>query len=124
MSEMIRDSRVLQKARQEVRQVYIGDAKLDRLKYLDMVIAESLRLHPPVPLLAPRENRDKKVKLNSYDVPVNTKVIVNAWMINRDPRYWTEAERFFPERFMDCSTDYKGTDFHFIPFGAGRRICP
>ncbi|CAI0433768.1 unnamed protein product [Linum tenue] len=107
MSEMINNSRVLQMAQEE-----------------DMVIAESLRLHPPGPLLLPRENGNQKVELSSYEVPINTKVIVNVWAINRDPRYWKEAERFLPERFMDYSIDYKGTDFQFIPFGAGRRMCP
>ncbi|CAI0439178.1 unnamed protein product [Linum tenue] len=146
ISEIMKNPRVLQKAQQEVRQVFgdeynnkFGEAGLDQLKYLDMVIAESLRLHPPVPLLVPRENKyqkppapllvprenvDQKVKLISYDVPINTSVIVNVWAINRDPRYWKEADRFIPERFMDCSIDHKGTDFHYIPFGAGRRMCP
>ncbi|CAI0433777.1 unnamed protein product [Linum tenue] len=131
MSEMINNSRVLQMAQEEVRQVYgddgqnhIDEASLDQLNYLDMVIAESLRLHPPGPLLLPRENGNQKVELSSYEVPINTKVIVNVWAINRDPRYWKEAERFLPERFMDYSIDYKGTDFQFIPFGAGRRMCP
>ncbi|CAI0433769.1 unnamed protein product [Linum tenue] len=124
MSEMINNSRVLQMAQEEVRQVYGDDASLDQLNYLDMVIAESLRLHPPGPLLLPRENGNQKVELSSYEVPINTKVIVNVWAINRDPRYWKEAERFLPERFMDYSIDYKGTDFQFIPFGAGRRMCP
>ncbi|CAI0375612.1 unnamed protein product [Linum tenue] len=129
ISEMIKNPRVLHKAQQEVRQVFdiknhFDEASLDHLKYLDMVIAESLRLHSPAPLVAPRENRDKKVQLNLYEVPVNTNVIVNAWAVNRDPRYWTEPEKFYPERFMNCSIDYQGNDFRFIPFGAGRRICP
>ncbi|CAI0439169.1 unnamed protein product [Linum tenue] len=132
MSEIINDPRILQMVQREVRQVFGSDGKkhfdeasLDQLNYLDMVIAESLRLHPPAPLLVPRENVDQKVKLISYDVPINTSVIVNVWAINRDPRYWKEdAERFFPERFIECTTDYKGNYFQFIPFGAGRRMCP
>ncbi|CAL1352720.1 unnamed protein product [Linum trigynum] len=130
MSEMIKNPGVLEKAQREVREVFgdgrnnnFNEARLHQLKYLDMVISESLRLHPPVPLLAPRENKDQKVELNSYDIPMNTYVIVNAWAINRDSRYWTEAERFYPERFIDCPIDYNGTNFHFIPFGAGRRMC-
>ncbi|CAI0439177.1 unnamed protein product [Linum tenue] len=108
MSEIINDPRILQMVQREVRQVFGSDGKkhfdeasLDQLNYLDMVIAESLRLHPPAPLLVPRENVDQKVKLISYDVPINTSVIVNVWAINRDPRYWKEADRFIPERFMD-----------------------
>ncbi|CAI0439165.1 unnamed protein product [Linum tenue] len=131
MSEIINDPRILQMVQREVRQVFGSDGKkhfdeasLDQLNYLDMVIAESLRLHPPAPLLVPRENVDQKVKLISYDVPINTSVIVNVWAINRDPRYWKEADRFIPERFMDCSIDHKGNYFQFIPFGAGRRMCP
>ncbi|CAI0439185.1 unnamed protein product [Linum tenue] len=88
-----------------------------------MVIYEVLRLHPPLPLLVPRENGEK-VELNGYDVAINTRVIVKAWAINRDPRYWVKQEKFYPERFLDCSTDYSGNYFQFIPFGAGRRICP
>ncbi|CAN0875271.1 Cytochrome P450 71D7 [Linum grandiflorum] len=128
MSEMIRQPRVLIVAQEEVRQVFgkngnVDEANLDQLKYLDMIIAETLRLHPPAPFLLPRESMEKVV-LNGCDIPIKTRVIVNAWAINRDSRYWTDAEKFFPERFRNCSTDYKGSDFQFIPFGAGRRICP
>ncbi|CAN1228767.1 Desmethyl-deoxy-podophyllotoxin synthase [Linum grandiflorum] len=120
MSEMIRHPRVLNKAQEEVRQVFgkNGDVKEDSLHQL-----KYLGLHPPIPLLAPREGREHVV-LNGRDIPTKTRVIVNAWAINRDPRYWEDAEKFYPERFVDCSTDYKGNDFQFIPFGAGRRMCP
>ena len=84
---------------------------------------ETLRLHAPVPLLIPREGGER-CKLNGYDIPIKTKLIVNAWAIGRDPKYWTEAEKFYPERFLASSIDYKGTNFEYIPFGAGKRICP
>nr|KJB13856.1 hypothetical protein B456_002G098100 [Gossypium raimondii] len=128
MSEMIKNPRILEKAQAEVRQVYdrtgdVNEADLHELKYLKLVMKETLRLHPPVPLLLPRESRER-CEINGYAIPAKTKVIVNAWAIGRDSNYWNEAERFYPERFIDSSVDYKGTNFEFIPFGAGRRICP
>ncbi|TYI96781.1 hypothetical protein E1A91_D01G097500v1 [Gossypium mustelinum] len=128
MSEMIKNPRILEKAQAEVRQVYdrtgdVNEADLHELKYLKLVMKETLRLHPPVPLLLPRESSER-CEINGYAIPAKTKVIVNAWAIGRDSNYWNEAERFYPERFIDSSVDYKGTNFEFIPFGAGRRICP
>ncbi|KAL7217805.1 hypothetical protein ACSBR2_011108 [Camellia fascicularis] len=87
------------------------------------VIKETLRLHPSAPLLVPRESSEQ-CTINGYDIPAKTKVIVNAWAIGQDPKYWNEAEKFDPERFLDSEIDFKGRDFEFIPFGAGRRICP
>ena len=84
---------------------------------------ETLRLHTPFPLLLPRECREM-CWIDGYEIPEKTRIIVNARAIGRDSDYWVEAERFYPERFLDSSIDYKGTDFGYIPFGAGRRICP
>ena len=128
MSEMLKNPRVMKKAQTEVRKIfkkkgYIDEADLDKLSYMKLVIKESMRLHPAAPLLLPRESGDK-CEINGYEIPVKSKVIVNAWAIGRDPETWIDAESFDPERFEDSSIDYKGTNFQYIPFGAGRRICP
>ncbi|KAL2339267.1 hypothetical protein Fmac_013713 [Flemingia macrophylla] len=128
MSEMMRNPRVREKAQTEIREKLRGketiqESNLGELSYLKAVIRETMRLHPPLPLLLPRECIEA-CKINGYDVPTKTKVIVNVWEIGRDPGHWHDAERFIPERFVGTSIDFKGTDFEYIPFGAGRRMCP
>ncbi|XP_020206095.1 cytochrome P450 71D10 [Cajanus cajan] len=128
MSEMIKNPNVMEKAQAEVRKVfgskgYVDEAELHQLVYLKSVIKETMRLHPPVPLLIPRINRER-CQINGYEIPAKTRVIINAWALGRNPKYWVDAESFQPERFLNSSIDFKGTNFEFIPFGAGRRICP
>lgn len=128
MAEMMKDPRVMKKVQVEVREVFnmkgrVDKVCMDELKYLKLVVKETLRLHPPAPLLLPRESREA-CEISGYHIPVKSKVIVNAWAIGRDSNHWSEAERFYPERFIDSSVDYKGNNFEYIPFGGGRRICP
>ncbi|WCJ40677.1 cytochrome P450 family 71 subfamily B polypeptide 23 [Euphorbia peplus] len=128
MSEMMKNPRVLKKAQDEVRHVFKGkkiirEEDVQNLSYVQLVLKETLRLHPAGPLLLPREST-KRCDIDGYEIPAKTKVIVNAWAIGRDPEAWEEADRFKPERFIDNAVDFKGMDFEFIPFGAGRRICP
>ncbi|CAJ1963561.1 unnamed protein product [Sphenostylis stenocarpa] len=128
MSELIRSPRAMEKAQAEVRRVYdskgyVDETELEQLVYLKSIIKEILRLHPPVPLLVPRESRER-CQINGYEIPSKTRVILNAWAIGRDPKYWSEADSFIPERFHNNSIDFRGTDFEYIPFGGGRRICP
>ncbi|GMN27667.1 hypothetical protein TIFTF001_001748 [Ficus carica] len=68
--------------------------------------------------------RIKRKEIFGYEVPGKTKVIVNVWAIGRDPDIWSNADCFQPERFIGSSSDFKGTNFEFLPFGAGRRMCP
>uniref|UniRef100_A0A2N9FRW8 Uncharacterized protein n=1 Tax=Fagus sylvatica TaxID=28930 RepID=A0A2N9FRW8_FAGSY len=90
---------------------------------VEWAMSEMLK-NPSVMEKAQAEVAPESCEINGYGIPAKTKVIVNAWAIGRDPSYWTEAESFYPERFLDSSVDYKGVSFEFIPFGAGRRICP
>lgn len=128
MAELIRKPKVMAKAHVEVRQAFQGkntiteDDGVNELTYLKMVIKESLRMHCPVPLLGPRKCRET-CKVMGYDIPKDTTVFVNAWAICRDPKYWDDAEEFQPERFENKSIDYKGSNFEFLPFGSGRRMC-
>ena len=128
MTEMLKNPRVMKEAQAEVRRVFdakgnVDETTIHELKYLKAVVKETLRLHPSAPLLLPRESRES-CEINGYEIPEKTRVIVNAWAIGRDPRYWSEAETFYPERFLNSSIDFRGTDFEYIPFGAGRRMCP
>nr|QNS29949.1 cytochrome P450 [Nothapodytes nimmoniana] len=129
ISEMLKNPSILRKAQDEVRQVfdgkgYVDDSELHQLKYMKLVIKETLRLHPPLPLLLPRESQDK-CEINGYQIPAKTKVLINAWAIGRDSNFWDDGECFKPERFLDSTIEFKGTNnFEYIPFGGGRRVCP
>ncbi|KAL6888402.1 hypothetical protein ACP4OV_009428 [Aristida adscensionis] len=128
ISELMRNPDVMKKAQAELRDNLNGKPKvteddLPQMKYLKLIIKETLRLHPAAPLLVPRESMES-CKILGYDVPKGTTVFVNAWAIARDPKLWDDAEEFKPERFACGTIDFKGIDFEYIPFGAGRRICP
>ncbi|XP_054793183.1 cytochrome P450 71D10-like [Prosopis cineraria] len=130
VSELLKNPEIMKEAQVEVRRVfgsqgYVDESKLHQLKYLGAIIKETLRLHSPTVLLIPRENSER-CEINGYEIPPKTKIIINAWAIGRDPKYWKKPERFEPKRFLDTMVDYnfKGSSFEYIPFGAGRRICP
>ncbi|KAL2548271.1 Cytochrome [Forsythia ovata] len=127
MAELIRNPDVMEKAQAEVREIFKGrqvieETDLQKLKYLKLVIKETLRMHTPVPLL-PRASR-KDCEINGYFIPANAKVFVNAWEMCRDPKYWTNPESFAPERFENNGMDFMGNHFEYLPFGSGRRMCP
>ncbi|KAF7062128.1 hypothetical protein CFC21_068763 [Triticum aestivum] len=134
MSELIRKPQVLKKAQEEIRAVVAGNEQrvqsddLPKLTYLKMVVKETLRLHPPITLLLPRETL-RRVEIGGYNVPAGSRVLVNAWAIGRDPASWgQDAEEFKPERFeaggRHDKVDFRGAHLELMPFGAGRRICP
>ncbi|XVE50805.1 hypothetical protein DITRI_Ditri01bG0192700 [Diplodiscus trichospermus] len=111
----------------EVRKLFgengrVNEERIQELKFLRSIVKETLRLHP-LGAFIPRECRENCV-INGYDIPAKTKVLINLWAIQRDPCYWEAAEEFYPERFLKSSIDFLGTNFEYIPFGAGRRICP
>ncbi|KAL5803891.1 hypothetical protein ACOSQ3_030691 [Xanthoceras sorbifolium] len=128
IAELMKNPRLMEQAQTEVREIFnrvenIDETGISEMKFLKLVIKETLRLHPPAPLLVPRESGER-CEIKGFEIPIKTRVIVNAWAIGRDPEYWTEPESFIPERFLDSPIDYKGNNFEYIPFGAGRRICP
>lgn len=128
ISELVKHPRVMKKLQQEVIEVANGrsmvtEEDLDKMKYLKAVIKETLRFHIPLPLLVQRESI-QDVEIMGYNIAAGTRVVINAWALGRDPSLWEESEEFRPERFLNSSIDYKGFDYEFIPFGAGRRGCP
>ncbi|XP_066334583.1 cytochrome P450 99A2-like [Miscanthus floridulus] len=88
-----------------------------------MVIMETLRLHPILPLLVPHLCR-KTCDIGGYEVSKGSMVGINAWATARNPKYWDNPEEFRPTRFENTTCDYKGSEFHYLPFGSGRRMCP
>ncbi|XP_061354583.1 geraniol 8-hydroxylase-like [Gastrolobium bilobum] len=128
MTELIRNPEVMSKAIKEL-ELTIGrgnpveESDIARLPYLQAIIKETFRLHPPVPFLLPRK-AERDVNVCGYTIPKDAQVLVNVWTIARDPTIWDNPELFYPERFLGSNIDVKGQNFELAPFGSGRRICP
>ncbi|XP_043724704.1 cytochrome P450 71A9-like [Telopea speciosissima] len=128
MAELIRHPNTMKRTQEEVRRVIgrkqkVEENDLPRLNYLKLVVKEALRLHPPTPLLVPRETMED-CTIKGYDIQAKTRVFINARSIATDKKYWDNPEEFQPERFLHNSINFKGLDFELLPFGAGRRGCP
>ncbi|XP_047326362.1 iridoid oxidase-like [Impatiens glandulifera] len=127
MSELLNNPNCMAKLKEELNRIVgrerkVEESDMDKLPYLHAIVKESLRLHPPLPLLLPR-NSMEDVNFNGYFIPKGTQVLVNAYAIGRDPEVWDDPLDFKPERFLDKNIELAGQHFGVIPFGAGRRIC-
>lgn len=128
MAELMRSPEDLKKVQKELADVVglhrrVEESDFEKLTYLKCVLKESLRLHPPIPLLLHETAEDAEV--SGYFIPAKTRVMINAWAIGRDPTSWEDPDTFKPSRFLnEGAPDFKGSNFEFIPFGSGRRSCP
>nr|AFK35760.1 unknown [Lotus japonicus] len=128
MAELLRNPDKLEKVREELCQAIEEDAILEeshisKLPYLQAVVKETFRLHPPGPFLVPRKC-DEDACIAGFLVPKDAQVLVNVWAMGRDPTIWEKPNIFLPERFLNCEINFKGQNFELIPFGAGKRMCP
>lgn len=105
----------------------VTDADVAKLPYLQAVVKETLRVHPPGPLLSWARLSTSDVQLsNGMVIPANTTAMVNMWAITHDCHVWADPLEFKPERFLGegADVDVRGGDLRLAPFGAGRRVCP
>ncbi|KAL1830988.1 hypothetical protein ACET3Z_000639 [Daucus carota] len=128
LSEILRHPRVMNKVQKELEKVVgldkmVEESDLESLEYLNMVLKEAMRLHPVAPLLLPHMCVED-CTVDGFFIPKNSRVLINVWAIGRDPKVWTDAEKFLPERFVRNNIDLRGRDFELLPFGSGRRGCP
>lgn len=132
MAEIINNPIIIERLREEIDSVVgksrlIQETDLPNLPYLQAVIKEALRLHPPAPLVL-REIQ-QGCKIGGFFVPEKTKLIVNLYAVMRDPNFWEDPLEFKPERFLTSSRSGQEDErneqaMKYLPFSGGRRGCP
>lgn len=93
---------------------------VQELKYLDMVVSESLRLYPPAFRFA--RDVDQDCVVNGQSLPKGATLEIPAGFLHKDPEHWPEPEKFIPERFTPEAKESRHP-FVYLPFGAGPRNC-
>ncbi|XP_009136238.1 cytochrome P450 705A22 [Brassica rapa] len=132
MAEIINNPIIADRLREEIDSVVgksrlIQETDLPNLPYLQAVIKEALRLHPPVPII-PREF-NQGCTVGGFFVPGKTRLLVNIFAVMRDPNVWEDPLEFKPERFLTSLSSGQEDErnkqtLKYLPFGGGRRGCP
>jgi cytochrome P450 len=91
-----------------------------RLRYVEMVMAESMRLYPPAWAMGRYARSD--FQLGDFFLPAQTTVLMSQFITHRDPRFFPDPLRFDPERFTP-DAKARRAKFTYFPFGAGFRQC-
>ncbi|MSQ95748.1 MAG: cytochrome P450 [Gemmataceae bacterium] len=91
-----------------------------RLKFTEMIALEAMRLYPPAYVIGREAITD--CAIGGYSVPRGTTVLMPQWVVQRDPRFFDEPERFRPERWGEERIKSL-PKFAYFPFGGGPRVC-
>lgn len=129
LARMVLHPGIQAKAQSEIDSVVgkarsVSDSDLPNLPYLLAIVKETLRMHPPGPLLSWARLAIHDTKIGAHFVPAGTTAMVNMWAITHDERVWPEPNEFKPERFVEEDVAIMGSDLRLAPFGSGRRVCP
>ncbi|KAH9669736.1 hypothetical protein KPL70_021914 [Citrus sinensis] len=130
LSELIKHPKVMKKLQNELEKIVglcrmVEESDLENLEYLDMVVKETLRLHPAGPLLIPHESTED-CTVNRFHIPKKSRVIINVWAIGRDPEAWNDPEIFFRKGLLEVVLIYVDTTFsfcHLVLAGEGALEC-
>ncbi|CAH1101562.1 unnamed protein product [Psylliodes chrysocephalus] len=95
---------------------------VQEMVYLDQVVYESLRMHPPSPFLMRQCNKDYKVTGTDLTIQKGTLVFIPSYAIQYDPEYYPNPYKFEPERF-NAENKKAIPSYSWLPFGEGPRIC-
>ncbi|KAM0987721.1 hypothetical protein ACFX2I_011745 [Malus domestica] len=129
MARIVLHQDIQAKAQQELdthvgNKRHVRDSDLPNLPYLQAIVKEVLRMHPPGPLLSWARLAIHDVHVDKVFIPAGTTAMVNMWAITHDPSIWKDPMVFRPERFIEEDVSIMGSDLRLAPFGSGRRVCP
>jgi cytochrome P450 len=91
-----------------------------KLVYTRAVFEETVRLYPPVPLLARQALRDETIR--GRPVPAGSLVMVVPWLLHRHRKFWGKPDHYIPERFLPEYSQFR-VRHAYLPFSVGPRIC-
>lgn len=134
LARMVLHPEIQAKAQSEIDSVVgsgrsVNDVDLPNLPYLRAIVKETLRMHPPGPLLSWARLAIHDTHVGNHFIPAGTTAMVNMWAITHDQEVWSDPQVFKPERFLqgggeDADVAIMGSDLRLAPFGSGRRVCP
>ncbi|XP_029048643.1 cytochrome P450 4g15 [Osmia bicornis bicornis] len=93
-----------------------------QMKYLERCLLETLRMYPPVPIIAREINTDVKLASGDYTVPAGCTVVVATFKLHRQPHVYPDPDTFNPDNFLPEKTANRHY-YAFVPFSAGPRSC-
>ncbi|KAK7388850.1 hypothetical protein VNO78_23677 [Psophocarpus tetragonolobus] len=130
LARMVMHPEIQEKAQSEIDSVVgagrsVSDEDLPNLPYVSAIVKETLRMHPPGPLLSWARLSIHDTHIGNHFIPAGTTAMVNMWAITHDQHIWSDPEQFKPERFLkNEDVPIMGSDLRLAPFGSGRRVCP
>ncbi|TXG51628.1 hypothetical protein EZV62_024152 [Acer yangbiense] len=129
LARMVLHPDIQAKAQSEIDSVvgtsgFMSDSDLPNLPYLHAIVKETLRMHPPGPLLSWARLAIHDTNIGDHFIPAGSTAMVNMWSITHDEKMWPQPNEFKPERFVEEDVSIMGSNLKLAPFGSGRRVCP